>query len=125
MNDDTRKLLKIFGVAVTDSEAEVEGWSPGLSSFRLTAPGRRLRHPEGWRRSLPRIEYPMAGDHRAGFCDPVPLAGSSGGSSRKGAGFPMSIQPVFEIARHRDTLVTIGASHQTRGLPAYEDRNPG
>ena len=24
MNDDTRKLLKIFGVAVTDSEAEVE-----------------------------------------------------------------------------------------------------
>ena len=24
MNDDTRKLLKIFGVAVTDSEAEAE-----------------------------------------------------------------------------------------------------
>ena len=24
MNDDTRKLLKIFGVAVTDAEAEVE-----------------------------------------------------------------------------------------------------
>ena len=24
MNDDTRRLLKIFGVAVTDSEAEVE-----------------------------------------------------------------------------------------------------
>ena len=24
MNDDTRKLLKVFGVAVTDSEAEVE-----------------------------------------------------------------------------------------------------
>jgi hypothetical protein len=24
MNDDTRKLLKIFGVAVTDSESEVE-----------------------------------------------------------------------------------------------------
>ncbi len=24
MNDDTRKLLKVFGVAVTDAEAEVE-----------------------------------------------------------------------------------------------------
>jgi hypothetical protein len=24
MNDDTRKLLKIFGVAVTDAEAEIE-----------------------------------------------------------------------------------------------------
>ena len=43
MNDDTRKLLKIFGVAVTDSEAEVERLIARSGSFRLTTPGRRLR----------------------------------------------------------------------------------
>ena len=35
MNDDTRKLLKVFGVAVTDAEAEAErlaGTAAGLSA---------------------------------------------------------------------------------------------
>jgi hypothetical protein len=35
MNDDSRKLLKIFGVAVMDAEAEVEklvAWSGQLST---------------------------------------------------------------------------------------------
>ena len=34
MNDDTRKLLKVFGVAVTDAEAEV-----GSDRLKVTHPG--------------------------------------------------------------------------------------
>jgi hypothetical protein len=44
MNDDTRKILKVFGVAVTDSEAEAEKlvaraeqFSPSSSKEELAA----------------------------------------------------------------------------------------
>jgi hypothetical protein len=41
MNDDTRKLLKVFGVAVTDAEAERNGWRAPPPSFRPAAARRK------------------------------------------------------------------------------------
>ena len=37
MNDDTRKLLKVFGVAVTDAEAEAEGLASTAAQLSASA----------------------------------------------------------------------------------------
>jgi hypothetical protein len=50
MNDDTRKLLKVFGVAVTDAEAEVErlaGVSAQLSASAAKEEIAKLLHDAG------------------------------------------------------------------------------
>jgi hypothetical protein len=43
MNDDTRKLLKVFGVAVTDAEAEAEKLA-GIAA-QISANARRKKSP--------------------------------------------------------------------------------
>jgi hypothetical protein len=44
MNDETRKLLKIFGVAVTDSEAEAERIRIAAARPSTTMPPRSWPH---------------------------------------------------------------------------------
>ena len=91
MNDDTRKLLKIFGVAVTDPEAEAERLVARAGQlFDPQHEGGGRGDPEGWCRSLPGIEHPVAGDHGAGLRHPGPPPGPAGGSSRQVAGRPIS-----------------------------------
>jgi hypothetical protein len=54
MNDDTRKLLKVFGVAVTDSEAEAERLAGTAAQLSASASKEEIaKLLKDWQRSLP------------------------------------------------------------------------
>jgi hypothetical protein len=55
MNDDTRKLLKVFGVAVTDAEAEAERLAGSLTPAGSKSPSGSSPSRAGYNNNWPKL----------------------------------------------------------------------